>query len=423
MRRTDKLRELNSKLIADNRETIKHLDKLGDECFRIGEHFGRAGEIMADLDAEFSKATGITYSKDLTFLFVAIGLLCAKWLIMGKIAPLDFDFKHEPSNESRIADKEGKSIEDKKSKEELDKIKKTIEKDKDIYTDEGYRTVFQILTRPVPYDAFAPKEFPIPGHLQQLSGLNHHAYTLGHDPILGYLFGPINIMTRTLTYKSPGLETFTVTEKGNRIYGRSSIGEAFFVAWKAFKADIKRLPAAVAREGIHLYSDKTGKTGLPIPFLSAEKAQELIEKGWNSDEAEKAIKKVTGALGKDFAIVGIQFAVSLLINEIIKAIHMLMYDEEKDGDIRLYQVRTRKILLTANCISSASNILVATGIAIAAKNPAEAAKRFDIGGFIATIHRLVSDTKFIREIKQEYLKERFAEKVLSTDFNWLYSTN
>ena len=53
-----------------------------------------------------------------------------------------------------------------------------------------------------------------------------------------------------------------------------------------------RLSVAVAKQSIHFLVDKFCKTGLPIPFLSAEKAQELIEKSWNSVEAAAAIKMV-----------------------------------------------------------------------------------------------------------------------------------
>jgi hypothetical protein len=99
----------------------------------------------------------------------------------------------------------------------------------------------------------------------------------------------------------------------------------------------------------------------------------------------------------------------------------MMYDEDKDGDINLYQVRTRKILLTANCISSSSNILFCAIFGVVTKNPLEAAKRLDIGGFIETIRRLVIDTKFIKEIKREYVKENLTEKILNTtDFDWWY---
>ena len=76
----------------------------------------------------------------------------------------------------------------------------------------------------------------------------------------------------------------------------------------------------------------------------------------------------------------------------------MMYDEDLDGDFRLYQVRTSKILLTANCIASSSNVLFCAVFGAATKDPMNAAKRLDVGGFIETIHRLISHTKFINDV-------------------------
>ena len=61
--------------------------------------------------------------------------------------------------------------------------------------------------KPVPYDAMHAKPGTIPininninGYGKELTGMNHHVATLGHDPVLGLLFGTMNIMTRTITY-------------------------------------------------------------------------------------------------------------------------------------------------------------------------------------------------------------------------------
>ncbi len=58
---------------------------------------------------------------------------------------------------------------------------------------------------PVPYDAMeGTRRIVIPGvstDEKNLYGGNHHSATMGHDPILGYLFGTMNIMTRTITAK------------------------------------------------------------------------------------------------------------------------------------------------------------------------------------------------------------------------------
>ena len=39
--------------------------------------------------------------------------------------------------------------------------------------------------------------------LGNIGGSTHRAYTMGHDPVWGWIFGNINIMTRSITLKNP----------------------------------------------------------------------------------------------------------------------------------------------------------------------------------------------------------------------------
>lgn len=244
-----------------------------------------------------------------------------------------------------------------------------------------------------------------------LVGTNHHAYTLGHDPILGWVFGTMNILSRSITLNLPFWPTFWVVDEGNKIKCPTEMGviSSIYSSVHSVEEDDKRLAAATLRQGLHLISDKFGKTGLPIPIptMSAEKAQELIEKGWNSEEAKIHLKKVMKNLSKDAAIVGIQFMLSYLINQIVKAIHLMLYDESVDGDLSLYEVRTRKILMTANTIATTSNFAY---VAITKNLSA-----LDIGGAIETIHRLVCDTEYIHKVKAEYIENSFRSLVMGDE--------
>jgi hypothetical protein len=415
---------LNFDELKKAEDALKHLSDLGDECSRIAIEIVSPGEILGEIDEEFSKATGIINKKDLTFLSVATGLLCAKWLIMGQVAPLDFDFKHDPKARKRLEDhKDGDKLAEKEKKKELKEWLKEAEKEGG--SKNGYRTIEQIVFGSVPYDATSElpdkEAFAFNPNPDGMGAQTKHVFTMGHDPVLGWLFGPINIMTFSSTLKKGMFETYKVNEESFKYSSVSTFPAEMKIAFDSFREDNKRLPAAVFKQGLHLLSDKYCKIGLPIPFLSPETAWKLIQKGWNSVEAAAAIKKVLAKTAKNAAIIGAQFVISFLINEIIKAVHLMMYDEDKDGDIKLYQVRTRKILLTANCISSSSNVLFCAIFGAATKNPIAAAKRLDIGGFIETIHRLVVDTKFIKEIKREYIRENLERRILNTTgFDWWY---
>ena len=339
---------------------------------------------------------------------------------MGQLTPLDFDFKHDPLERERVDHKKGDDIAEEAKGEDKKKI---LDKSGDDHSDGGYRTVSEIILGPVPYDTVSkmPKAFhAFNKNPDSMGGVTKRVFTLGHDPILGWLFGPINIMTFSSTHKTPFLKTYTVDVNTFQMDKISTFPKEVGRAFHSFQEYNQRLPAAVFKQGMHFLSDKYTKIGLPIPFLSPEKAYELMQKGWNSVEAAEAIKKVLAKTAKNAAIIGAQFIISFLINEIIKAVHLMMYDEEKDGDINLYQVRTRRILRAANCISSSSNILCCAIFGALTNNPVEAAKRLDIGGFIETIRRLVIDTKFIKEIKMEFIKENLLSKITESDFEWLY---
>ena len=102
---------------------------------------------------------------------------------------------------------------------------------------------------------------------------------------------------------------------------------------------------SLAKEYVHLKSDISTPHSLPIPAISLhdpELAKKLADYGFDA---------------ANIKTVGKQASYSMLINFIIAMIHRLLYNEEKDGDIKLYEVRTRKILLYSNLIATVSNVL------------------------------------------------------------------
>lgn len=119
-----------------------------------------------------------------------------------------------------------------------------------------------ILFASVPYDAL---NMAVPLDTG-LSGTTHRYRTLGHDPILGWIFGTSNILTDGLT-KSDVITTYQVMD--NTLVGLYPGGTPgmFASAFKTIQADPLNLPAALARQAIHFGSDYFTKQGLPIPFL------------------------------------------------------------------------------------------------------------------------------------------------------------
>lgn len=162
--------------------------------------------------------------------------------------------------------------------------------------------------------------------------------------------------------------------------------------------DYKRIAAAVIRESIHLASDKYCVEGLPIPILSTispEKAQELIEQGWNNLEFKNL-------LTDDLKQIGASAGLALLINLIIEVIYLFCFDTTDDQNLR--KVKIKKILSMSEVMASSSNILF---VALT-KNMA----KLDIGGFAVSMITLLHSGDFIKKMKQEYLRNEFETLVM-----------
>ena len=88
---------------------------------------------------------------------------------------------------------------------------------------------------------------------------------------------------------------------------------------------------------------------------------------------------------------------------VIGLVHGLYYNPQKDGSRDLYEVRTRKILLIANTIGTSSNLIFAYCT--------ENIKAVDIGGLLVTLSHLFMDTRFLLNVKKEFVENRIYEKI------------
>ena len=94
---------------------------------------------------------------------------------------------------------------------------------------------------------------------------------------------------------------------------------------------------------------------------------------------------------------------SIVINMLVSLIHGLFYNKEIDGERKLYEVRTRKVILYSNSLASAGNIAYAAAT--------QEWGKLDVGGILVTITRLFSDVRFITRMKQEYLQKHLDIKL------------
>lgn len=333
------------------------------------------------INKEFSRQTSLINKTDLSFLAIATALQVTKALLFPYVAgKAGYGSGFDP--DTRLAHND-KSIEQ-AHREANDAYKEKTLGQNQVKT--GYW--INILYQTPPYDI--TRGSPAAGI--QLNGGEHRLYTLGHDPILGWLFGTMNILTDIITTND--FQSRQVQRNPMIILpGNVPISTMLQESWEMIKADRLNLPAAIFAQAQHLKSDKFTKAELPVPVLAVI----------NEQFASKLYKEHYDALcfSRDAKIVGVSFIISVLIDMIIGLTHGLFRDESVPKDI--YEVRTRKILLISNSIASVSTVIHA-GIT---SNP----KNLDIGSLLNTVAHLFLDVRFITRIKQEYIEAQIQNKL------------
>lgn len=335
-----------------------------------------------EIDGEFAKRTSIKNKIDLSFLAIAIALQTAKSLL--------FPLAAQQVGYAEAFDKDMRRAHNDKSIKTEERSAKDFFRDKKYTKENETGEWIEILYRKPIYDtAKGSPEIGI-----NMEGGYHRIHTLGHDPILGWIFGTSNILTDTITF-----DTF-VTYQGARDPIRITSEKVPFIILgdrtiKSIKSDPLNLPAAIMAEKIHLKSDEFTKAGLPIPIIET----------FAPTLAGKLYKQQYDALclSRDLKVIGTSAAISMLIDIIIGLVHAMYYDSNRDGAKDLFEVRTKKILLISNAIASSSNIIYS----IFTHNP----KHLDIGGLLVTLSHLVCDARFIINVKKEFIENKIYEKI------------
>ena len=341
---------------------------------------------LDEINKQFSRKTSIVNKVDLSFLAIATALQVAKSLIFPYIAEkFDYGNSFDPSERKSHNDKSIKEAQ----KEANDKFR-----DENISKHKKGRWI-NILYQTVPYDI--TKGSNALGI--NMGGRYHRMYTLGHDPILGWVFGTMNILTDCITFNNlvthrvSRVDPITGVQKMVITPEQVFIGKMVKESYDEVRADFFNLPAALFAQAQHLKSDEYTKLGLPVPFLSTI----------NENFASKLYSENYDALcfTRDVKIVGASFAVSKIFDIIISLVHGFFRKEDEDKD--LYEVRTRKILLISNSIASTSTIINA----VVTENP----KNLDIGSLLNTVTHLFSDVRFIARIKREFIENEISDRL------------
>lgn len=363
-------------------------------------------EDVKRINKEFSRKTKLSKT-DIAFLLIATALQTARWIILQQLMG---DLGDTINEDDRISSKEG----DKQKKHDSNDWNENHNDKENKESGKGYPTWKDIVFGQYKRTDGGKSSWTCPYDAQQNAPVgfddggkgSHRVNTLGHDPILGWIFGTANLMTCTISLsKKFNFATYRVEYPGGCFAERISMATMFYEMIDSMFEDKFRLAAGLFAQGAHLKSDEYTSKGLPVPILEVF-SEELAGKLYS--EQYDAL-----CMARDAKIVGAQAGFSILINMIIGFVHGLFYNKEKDGNRDHYEVRTRKILLLSNAISSSIN-LADVGVNAYTGNVGEALKKLDLGGLLVSLWRLFSDVRFITKVKQQFIEEELDKVTAKT---------
>lgn len=379
--------EICSEVKSDLTKAEKHLEQIGDEYHRVTELSGAPMVLINDIDRQFEKAVKL-HGIDLAFLFLATGLQCFRQYFVTM-------FPAERPTHKEEADRvKGKAS----SSESVPRIHRYYEP-----------SLLEIKTNTVPFDLHAGgKASGI------LSGWNDHRYaTPGHDPLLGYIFGTCNIATSTLTnwrWESVHVRFGTVGKAAPQSILKEKAQTRLVLSYSQEKllhrgAEGRLIIAeSLRKEHQHLKSDVRSKDSLSLPLFSAIEptlGEKLAKRGLDMAAALDVRK---------------QLSWSIFIDTIVALIHAFLYDPVEGISRNAYEIRTRKILIYSNLMASASNIIASA----VAEYVGVGGKQFiDWGGYLNTLHHIAFDTKFIYEVKRDFLKNQLYDRIVGSDYDFM----
>ena len=322
---------------------------------RVIDVLHNAESILEKLDMTFEERTSLSKT-DVSILMLATALQLVRIYCLPKFQEKYLDENRLDHEDDLIKEMEKEEVENYKEKHKNWESKKSKK---------GYRSWQEIaFTIKVPYDATRHSNEGY--HERKMHGGQHRVKTLGHDPILGWIFGVANIITDTITIcpeyilgekklRIPCLESYNVDmRKGAGLCWKDRIAtlDVFDNCLDSIKEDKHRLYAALFSQGLHLTSDKYTHLGLPVPFLSlidSDKAYDIYKDGYDYLDYlydTQILRRTLSSASQ-----------SIMINMIIGAIHKFFYNPNTDFDKELYNVRTRKIILYSNMIATTSDVV------------------------------------------------------------------
>ena len=357
--------------------------EIDQDLYEYADKVDNLPNFIESVDDEFEKLTGIT-KKDISFLVFASILQVSRQLITAHL-------------KTRLSDKESAQKTPFHGEEHSDRRKRQY-----------YATKTEIANNPVPFDAVRKSETVKNNRNPKLNGFNHRYTAIGHDPLLGLVFGTANIMTKTISVAKGGLKFETyhigsgVATNGRGEYNidmltnQASTSLMFEHICSRIKNEGRdgweALAMSLGKEIVHLMSDIRTAKSLPLPLVSA---------------VSPDFSRILNLCGID-ALSATTFTIDLLVSKMIDTaiayMHVWCYNPDTDGPIETYEVRTKNIIYYSNLISLASTTVQT--LFRAYMGDVSAISKFDFGGAISSLNIVWNTPFIISNIKSEYIRNK-----------------
>lgn len=185
-------------------------------------------------------------------------------------------------------------------------------------------------------------------HIPGMGGRTHRYQSLGHDPVLGFIFGVLDILRGTVTGFSYDHLTGGHSPFQGKVY--SPLPAA------GMQERVERLIEAILRHIGHLISDVATPMGLPAPFttlLQGINVGSFGKKGRTVGEIARWMY-LNGYDLRHFVVSGIT---PLVIEIVLRAYIMLRhYSEHGEAKLQVAQSpKYRSMLLSAHGVAAAAN--------------------------------------------------------------------
>ena len=144
---------------------------------------------------------------------------------------------------------------------------------------------------------------------------------------------------------------------------------------------------ALLKEIVHLFTDLPSKQGLPLPVIST---------------LSPGLARKLSLYGLNMSTITQGSFATMLINWLIGFLHGLCKD--KDEDEQLYMVRTQKIIMYSDILSTVSDI--GYSMFTAYMGDKNTMRKFDMGGYFVTLYQICHSSDVISAVEREFYTKR-----------------